>query len=319
MQIAAAMQNLRDEHNAALRGMKDALATELKTFMTEMAYKVSQAVAPGSAPPELLGVPMGPSRPPPPAATVGTNRPPPPAAAVGPSRPSPPAAAVGPSRPSPPGAAVGPNQPPPPAAAMVSSQPDMTSVLKFPSNASVALAQGFTLYKVVAADFFVECMRERSGNPPSNFTNRQAKPKAIMCLDWFKSMATEEEKQMFVPGAVVGVQRQMALNISCLIQDRLAEYYSEVGPVPDQLRKTNKGEDFLVSACASRRAELKDKGVTVAPDMFLQWRQEREARRQREAQEKREAEGKREAQKKCEARERREAQETSAKRQRRFN
>ena len=185
MQIAAAMQNLRDEHDATLRGIKDeqhALATELKAFMTDMSYKVSQVVAPGSAPPELLGVPMGPSRPPPPAAAVGTSQPPPPAAAVGPSQPPPPAAAMGSSR------------PPPPAAAVGSRQPDMNSVLKFPSTTSVALAVSH-LRDQSAAEFYVECVRDRSGNPPSNLSSRQARQKAKLCLDWFNSMASEEGKK----------------------------------------------------------------------------------------------------------------------------
>ena len=81
---------------------------------------------------------------------------------------------------------------------------------------------------------------------------------------------------MFVPGGESGMQRRIAYNLSHLIQARLAEYFSEVGPVPKAFQKTD--PKFLVSACASRSEALKALKVTIAPNMFLQWRQEREAR-----------------------------------------
>ena len=84
-----------------------------------------------------------------------------------------------------------PPTPPPPPPPPPPPRPAFGSLL--PSSGQKATS----LTGVNAADFYEECMAK--GGVIPHLEPKQQKPKAAICIKWFNSMATDEEKAVLKP------------------------------------------------------------------------------------------------------------------------
>ena len=112
-----------------------------------------------------------------------------PAAASPRRRSTPPSSAPSPLRAQP--VATNDEEPPPPPPPQQPPRPAFGSLL--PSSGQKATS----LTGVRAADFYEECMAK--GGVVPHFEHKQQKPKAEICIKWFNSMATDEEKAVLKP------------------------------------------------------------------------------------------------------------------------
>ena len=181
------------------------------------------------------------------------------------------------------GGAVGDVLPPPP----LPPSPTAFSALLTASSSNAPLP---TLTSRTAVGLWTELM-SKGGSVPSVWSNKQEKPKATMCMQWFNAMATESEKALMkqpadptAPPFDDGERRRVAARVHDALVARLQEFYPKAGlPVPRDLGKED--HQLPASGIASHVEKLKPKLSSAAMDVsaFAEWRVAWEARVQEDA------------------------------------
>jgi len=183
---------------------------------------------------------------------------------------------------------------PPPPPPQQPPRPAFGSLL--PSSGQKATS----LTGVRAAEFYEECMAK--GGVVPHFEHKQQKPKAEICIKWFNSMATDEEKAVLKPPKPAapgepeprpdqGQRRTICTKLSTLVVQLLVDAYeAENIDVPRDFLKQSYA---LPASGVSTHATgiLKQRGAVPDTSTFAAWRKAHEEREAAEHVAEREAAG----------------------------
>jgi hypothetical protein len=132
-----------------------------------------------------------------------------------------------------------------------------------------------------AGEFFQSCMAKGGTLPPMDIKEKQG---GNMCLNWFKSMATAEERTVLSPPTKANVvpdegeRRRIVTNLTLLVASRLGAAFTDNKlEVPSTLKKivSRRGIGLFAGAIHGRVRDLKKHAICVTPDeyAFLKWRE----------------------------------------------